>query len=272
MSWHLTEQLAQGYVDGDVRGARAASVEAHVLTCDICQSMVGKAAPTSRLQAIWSEVEEEVDAPRSTWVERLLTRLRLPDTDARLVAAAPSLHASWLDSLVAVLAFAAWASNVGGRGLMLFLIIAPLVPVAAVAGAYGPRIDPTYEFAAASPYPGFRLVLLRACAVVLTSGALAVIASAFVPDARVAAAWMLPCLALVSLALALARWLPLPVSAGAVGAAYALPLLTVLYVGDDVVDVVQSGVLQVVAAAVALAALMVMTTDPQLRAALRRNP
>jgi hypothetical protein len=40
MSWHVPEQLAVAYVGGDVQGARAASVEAHILTCDICRSLV----------------------------------------------------------------------------------------------------------------------------------------------------------------------------------------------------------------------------------------
>jgi Putative zinc-finger len=272
MSWHIPEPLAQAYVDGDVQGARAASVEAHVMACDVCRSLVGSAVPTDRLDAIWSEVEELVDAPRATWVERLLTGVGLPETDARLVAAAPSLHTSWFTAVVAVLAFGVWAGQAGGRGAVVFLIIAPLVPVLAVAGAYGPRVDPTYEVSVSSPYPTLRLVLLRATAVVLASGALAVVASTMVPDVNGAAAWLLPSLALVSLTLVLARWLPLPVAAGAVAVSYAVPLLAALYADADVLDVVRSASLQWTALAVGVAALVFMTADPQVRAALRRKP
>jgi hypothetical protein len=271
MSWHIPEPLAQAYVAGDVQGARAASVEAHVMACDTCRALVGGAVPTDRLEAIWSEVEEQVDAPRSSWVERLLTAVGLPETDARLVAAAPSLHASWFTALVAVLAFAVWAGQAGGRGAVVFLILAPLVPVLAVAGAYGPRVDPTYEVSVASPYPTLRLVLLRAAAVALASGMLAALASTLVPDIEVAAAWLLPSLALVSLTLVLARWLPLPVAAGGVAVSYAVPLLLALYADANVLDVVLSASLQWAALAVGVAALVFMTTDPQLRAALRRN-
>lgn len=271
MTWHIPETLAQAYVAGDVQGARAASVEAHVMACAPCRSLVGGAVSTDRLEAIWSTVEDEVDAPRATWTERLLTGVGMPETDARLVAAAPSLHASWFTAMVAVLAFAVWAGQAGGRGAVVFLIIAPLVPVLAVAGAYGPRVDPTYEVSVSTPYPTMRLVLLRSATVVLASGVLAILASTLVPDVSVAAAWLLPSLALVSLTLVLARWLSLPVAAGAVAVTYALPLLAALFADVDVLDVVLSAALQWTALAVGVVAVAFMTTDPQLRRVLRRT-
>ncbi len=271
MSWHVPEQLAVAYVDGAVQGARAASVEAHILTCPDCRSRVSAEAPGDRLADIWSGVVDEVDAPRRSWGERVLGAIGLPETDARLVAAAPTLRLSWLSSLTAVMVFAAWASNSTDRGIPLFLILAPVVPVLAVAGAYGPRVDPTYEISVASPYPTLRLVLLRSATVVAASGVLAVVASAFVPNGRVAAAWLLPCLALVSLTLLLARWVALPVAAFAVAATYALPLLVALVDGREVSSALLSPAAQWTAAAVALAALTVMTADPHLRAAMRRN-
>lgn len=271
MSWHVPEPLARDYVAGDVQGARAASVEAHVIACDTCRSLVGGAVSTDRLQGIWSAVADQVDAPGTSIVERALGRVGLSDTDARLVASAPTLRASWFSAVVAVLTFAVWASQAGERGLVVFLIVAPIIPVLAVAGAYGPWVDPTYEVSVASPYPALRLVLLRSAAVVLTTGALSALASTFVPDADTAAAWLLPSLALVSLTLVTARWLPLPVAAGAVATTYAVPLMAGLYVDADVRDVVASTALQVTALGVGLAALVFLTTDPQLRAALRRT-
>jgi hypothetical protein len=271
MSWHVPEQLAVAYVDGAVQGARAASVEAHILTCPDCRSLVNADVPVDRLAAIWSSVVDEVDAPRRSWVERSLSSLGMSQTDARLAAAAPTLHLSWLSSLVAVLIFAAWASNTTERGAVLFLIVAPVVPVLAVAGAYGPRIDPTYETSVASPYPTLRLVLLRSATVVVASGLLAVTASAFVPSGHVAAAWLLPCLALVSLALLLARWVALPVAAFGVAALYALPLLLAFVNGRELSAALLSPALQWTAAAVAMAALSALIADPHLRTVLRRN-
>jgi hypothetical protein len=254
-----------------VQGARAASIEAHVMACESCRKLVATAVPDTRLQSIWKAVEDRVDAPQRSWSERLLSTLGMADSDARLVAAAPALHLSWMTSLAAVLIFAVWASNTSERGVTLFLIVAPIVPVLAVMGAYGPRIDPTYEMSVASPYPTLRLVLLRSATVVAVSGALALLASALVPQGQRAAAWLLPCLALVMLTLILTRWVPQPVAAAGVAAGYALPLLLALADDRDVSSVLTSTALQVTSVAIAGAALIVMTTDPQLRTALRRN-
>lgn len=271
MSWHVPEGLAVAYSVGEVQGARAASIEAHVMSCETCRSLVAAAVPDARLESIWTAVADKVDAPRSTWSERLLRAGGMSESDSRLVSAAPALHLSWLTSLAAVLLFAVWASNTSDRGATLFLIVAPVVPVLAVMGAYGPRIDPTYEMSVASPYPTLRLVLLRSATVVAVSGALALVASALVPQGQVAAAWLLPCLALVMLTLILTRWVAQPVAAGVVAAVYALPLLMALVNDRDVSSIVTSSALQLMAAAVAGAALIAMTTDPQLRTALRRN-
>jgi len=271
MTWHIPEPMALAYVSGEVQGARAASIEAHVMTCATCRSLVGREVPTDRLDAIWADVEELVDAPRPSWAERLLTRVGVPESDARLVASAPSLHLSWLTAVAGVLAFAAWASQNGDRGLVLFLIVAPIVPVVAVAGAYGRWIDPTYEVSVSSSYPTMRLLLLRAGAVVVASGVLAALASLLVPDARVAAAWVLPCLALVTVTLALSRWLPLLWSAAFVATCYVMPLLGGLHQDADVLAFVISRAAQLTALVVAAAAVTFMFTDPQLRAALRRS-
>ena len=272
MSWHVPEKQAEAYAHGAVQGARAASIEAHLLSCETCRTLVSAEVSPVRLQGIWSNVVDEVDAPRRTWSERLLGAIGLPETDARLVAAAPSLRASWLVSLAAVLLFATWASNASQRGVILFLILAPVVPVLAVAGAYGPRIDPTFEMSVASPYPTLRLVLLRSATVVAVSGALALAASAFVPGGQVAAAWLLPCLALTALTLVTARWVPLPVAAVGVAAAYVLPLLAASMNGRDVSTVLMSAAVQWSAAAVAVGAALVLTVDPHVRTALRRSP
>ena len=271
MSWHIPESMAAAYVAGEVQGARAASIEAHVMTCSECRARVGGGVAVDRLDAIWSAVEDAVDAPRPSLVERFLRVIGLSDTDARLVAVAPSLHLAWLSAIVAVLALAVWASQSGERGLGMFLIVAPLVPVAAVAAAYGSWADPTYELSVSSPYPTLRLLLLRSAAVTTASGLLATAASLFVSDLRAAAAWVLPSFALVTLTLVLSRWLPLLWAAGAVCALYAVPLLAALNAHADVFDIVISRGLQWTALAVACVSVAFLAGDPQLRAALRRN-
>ena len=67
------------------------------------------------------------------------------------------------------------------RGLALFLVVAPLIPVAGVAAAFGPGLDPTWEITVAAPGGGFRLLLLRAAAVFATTFAMASVASLALP-------------------------------------------------------------------------------------------
>ncbi|MCZ3388926.1 MAG: hypothetical protein LH645_07320 [Actinomycetia bacterium] len=271
MSWHVSEQLVTSYVTGELQGARATSVEAHVMTCSLCRNAVNAEVSPERLRGIWSAVEDEVDAPRRSWAERVLTSFGMSDSDARLVSVAPSLHASWLLSLAAVLGFAVWASNAKSGGTALFLILAPIVPVLAVGGSYGRGIDPTFEVSVASPYPAMRLVMLRSTAVVAVSGALALVASFFVPTGGDAAAWLLPCLALLSITLVVARWFTLPIAAAGVAACYALPLLAALVNDRDVSRLLLSASLQWVALALVVGSFALLTHDPMIRSALRRN-
>lgn len=271
MSWHVSEQLVTSYATGQLVGARAASVEAHVMTCAECRSAVNAAVAPERMHGIWSAIEDEADMPRRSWAERVLASLGMSDSDARLVSVAPSLHASWLLSLAAVLAFAVWASNSQSGGTTLFLILAPIVPVLAVGGSYGRWIDPTFEVSVASPYPTMRLVLLRSTAVVAVSGALALVASLFVPSGGNAAAWLLPCLALLSITLVVARWFALPLAAAGVAACYSLPLLGALVNDRDVAGLLLSTSLQWAALALSVGCCALLTHDPMLRSALRRN-
>ena len=77
-------------------------------------------------------------------------------------------------------------AQTGDRGIGLFLALAPVLPVAGVAVAFGPRTDPLHEVAVAAPYSSFRLLLLRSAAVLTTSLLLAVPAAALLP----ATAWV----------------------------------------------------------------------------------
>lgn len=271
MSWHISERLAVAYVDGAVDGARAASIEAHVLNCAACRGLLAPAAPTDRLAAIWAEVEEEVDAPRPTWIERLLCRCGMSAEDARLLAAAPSLQLSWLASLVAVLAFAVAAAQSSERGALAFLVLAPLAPVVAVAGAYGRGVDPTYEVTRSTPYPAYRLLILRVTAVVVVALLVTCVLALLVTDSWVAVAWLLPCLAMVSLALFLSRWIDLTVAAVGVGSVYVVVVGATFATDAQVRDLYQP-TMQLLAAAVATACTLLIVASPHNRTAFRRIP
>lgn len=268
MTWHLDPAWVRDYADGALGGARAASLEAHVVTCAGCRDLMAAAAPTARLAAVWAGVEERVDAPRRTWAERLLLQLGVSEHDARLLAAAPSLQLSWLLALTVVLAFAATAASADDRGLRFFLAVAPLVPVLGVAGAYGRGIDPTYETTRATPYPSYRLLLLRVVAVLAVSlvvtGAFALLVTGGWP----AAAWLLPSLAMVGVVLVLTRFVELPVAAAAVAGTYLLALASVVASRGEVVDLfARSG--QLVSLAVVLLCLALVLSPSRLTS-LRR--
>jgi len=216
-AWHADTATLRRYAGGGLPPAASASVEAHLLGCAHCRARVAEAVPVPRLAAIWAEVADAVDSPRRTPAERVLLRLGVRDHTARLLAATPSLTTSWLLSVAAALAFALAAAQSGPRGVLLFLALAPVLPVAGVALAYSRGGDPTYDVALAAPYPAFRLVLLRTAAVLVTTLALVGLASLALPAAPdVAAAWLLPALALTGTTLALSARVPAPAAAGAV--------------------------------------------------------
>lgn len=205
-TWHLDPELLDGYAEGrPLSPALTASVEAHLQGCAPCQARLAPAVDAPRLDAVWAGVTDALDAPRVPLVERLLTEVGIPPDTARLVAVTPSLQLSWLTGTTVALLMALALAQTGERGIGLFLALAPVLPVAGVAVAFGPRTDPLHEVAVAAPYSSFRLLLLRSAAVLTTSLLLAVPAAALLPaTAWVAAGWLLPALALTCTALALA--------------------------------------------------------------------
>lgn len=135
-------------------------------------------------------------------LEAALVRIGFRDHAARLLAATPALRGSWLGSQTLVLGFAVVASR--ARGLTPFLVLAPLLPLAGIAAAYGPHADPIHEISRAAPTSTFRLVLWRAAAVLSTTAALAAVAGVAIPPRTwMTAAWVLPSLAVTITSLAL---------------------------------------------------------------------
>jgi len=217
--WHVDEETLARYARGQGPLSLGASVEAHLLSCARCRDLLTPAVELDRLESLWDDVVERVDAPRPGTVERLLRLARVSEDTARLLAATPSLRTSWLLALAAVLVFAAVASDVHDRGTLFFLTIAPILPVAGVAAAFHRGLDPAYEIGLAAPYSQFKLLLLRSAAVTAVTCAAALVAGLLLPErALTAAAWLLPALALTSLTLVLARRVDVVYAAASVGA------------------------------------------------------
>jgi signal transduction histidine kinase len=147
---------------------------------------------------------------REPSLDRALMRLGVHDDAARIIAATPSLRASWLIAASLAVVFAIWGEHADPHVLAVMLILAPVLPVAGVAAAYGPWADPMYEVTQATPASGFRVLLLRSMAVLLAAVVLVSAAAIALPGAGLTAvAWVLPALGLCSASLMLATFVPL---------------------------------------------------------------
>ncbi|MEP7018545.1 MAG: zf-HC2 domain-containing protein [Actinomycetota bacterium] len=206
--WHADDDLLTRYVHGTVGPLDGVSLEQHLTGCADCRVRIATHVDVAPLELVWTRVREQVQAPAPSLVERLLTRFGVSEPDARIVAVAPSLRTSWLLGLAVTLGFVGLGTANGGtRGLTFFLLVAPLVPVAGVAFAYGPDVDPSYEVSVAVPYSAARLLLLRTAAVLATSLPLVLMAALLVPGLSwTAVSWLLPALAFTAVILAVSTW------------------------------------------------------------------
>lgn len=208
-TWHADTDVLHRYARGDVDPARAYSLEAHLLECASCRHALAPAVDADRLDQSWNGLAAALDAPRPGLAERALGAVGIRDDTARLLAATPTLRLSWVVGVVLALGFAVAAAH-GGQGersLLLFLIVAPLLPVAGVAAAFTRRLDPTYDVALAAPLPAFHLLLIRSTAVLGTTLAVATVAAVGLPDPGwIVAGWLVPAVALTVVSLAAATF------------------------------------------------------------------
>ncbi len=166
-------------------------------------------------------------------VATLLARVGIREHVARQLAATPSLRLSWLAAVAFAVLFSFGAAGGGPRATLAFLIVAPLLPVAGVAAAYGSWADPMYELTRAAPVSGIRTLLLRASVVLVSTVLIVGVASLLFPDAdRAAASWLLPSLALTLACLALSTF---------VAPTLAAVVVTTLWIGAVIAVAVRSG-------------------------------
>ncbi len=270
--WHLDEELARRYAENRVPGMLATSVEQHLASCPACRALLRPAMPTARFTAVWAEVLERVEAPAVGRLERLLRRTGLNEPTARLVAVTPLLRTSWLAGTALVLMLALLAAETGAQAVALFLVLAPVLPVAGVALTFGPAADPAHEIVAGTPYSPVRLLAVRALVVVSSTFLPAGVAAALLPvDVGLAIAWLLPALALTVGTLALSTRLAPHVAASALGVGWVSVVLYGVARHDPYLaaaPVVQLACL----AGLALAAAVLLFRSQDLAEILRRIP
>lgn len=259
---HTDFAVIDSYAAATLDPVRAAGLEAHLVACEECRAVLARRVSlTTRphLEQIWDGIVDHLDAPRVGPVERALRAAGLPEHTARLLAATPALHASWLLAVSALLAFTVFAAHAAAGGALAFLALAPLLPLAGVATAYGPGVDPTYEIGMAAPLSSFRLLLVRAAAALVASVFLVGLAAVALPSVTWSAAvWLLPSLALSLVSLALGAVVNPLWASGGIGIGW-LAVVTTIASGKTPADAIFGHIAQVTWAVLAVVAAIVIT-------------
>jgi hypothetical protein len=235
---HVAVGELSRYAAGLLPEVEESLLEEHLLSCAACRGLVPSvgAVDGQRLDVVWADVVDILDRPRLSVVERALHRLGVRQETSRLIAAAPSLRIPWLVAIAGCLLLAVAAANTGGaRGSWLFLTLAPLMPVAGVAAAYGPHVDACWELARATSYSLARLCLVRVTAVLCSTLPLAVLVGLLLPGSAwwVAAVWLLPALAFVMVTLWAATYVDALFAAGVLAAGWAAVTTSAMWHHSD---------------------------------------
>jgi hypothetical protein len=192
--------------------------------------------PHEVVDRAWSAIRAHVETPRRSLPERLINRLGISTETARLLVAVPAFRGAWLLGLFLVTLFAGLAALFTGKyGLVLFLIVAPLAPVAGVAASFGGDADPCHELVTVTPHPAVRMLMLRTAGVLVTSLPITVLAGLALPGpAWLGVAWLTPAAAGVALTLLLTPLFGSTVTATTLGAFWSVGVVTAARVSDPV--------------------------------------
>ena len=223
--WHVDERLWAAYAQGRLDIVAEASVDAHVTGCATCREAAGTLVAPAELALLWETVRSEVTRPRLPWTLRWLRRVGVPDDDLVLLAASDGLALPWALAVAGALACAVLTGLVPARQDVSFLLLAPLIPVLAVAAAYD-AIDPLRGLAAATPYSKLRLAMMRTTATLVVALPVVLAVGMAVPGLEpLAWTWLLPSLAMTTTTLVLVTWLAPWAACGVVAATWAAVVL-----------------------------------------------
>jgi hypothetical protein len=271
-TWHIDVSILESYAAGGSTPVGGASVEAHLMECRECGALLRELMPSEPLDRAWRAIRAHVEEPRAGLVERLLGALGMSWESARLLAAVPAFRGAWLLGVFTVLVFAGAAAVLAeDTGPTLFLIVAPLIPVAGVAASFGGDADPAHELVTVTPYSSLRMLLLRTAGVLATSVPVTVLLGLVLPGpAWLAVAWLTPAVAGVALTLAVSPYFDTLMTAAVLGVVWSSAVLSAYRLGDPVEAV--EPLMQLVLAAVALMALAVVVLRSPSLDLLGRNP
>ncbi|GAA1973241.1 hypothetical protein GCM10009798_38080 [Nocardioides panacihumi] len=254
--WHVDATALAAYAEGRCTPVAGASVEAHLMRCRSCTAGLRGLMPEEPVERAWRAVRAHVEEPRAGAIERLLRLVGVSAESARLLGAVPAFQGAWVLGLFSITVFAGVAAVFAGDlGMSLFLIVAPLAPVAGVAASFGGDADPAHELEVATPYSSLRLLLLRTAGVLATSVPVAMLLGLGLPGpAWLAVAWLTPALTGIAITLALSPYVGTTTTAAVIGAAWSLGVLMADRAGEP--ETVVEPAMQLVLAALAVIALV----------------
>lgn len=268
MTWHVDEQAAQRYVGRGLDATSASSIETHLVNCGECRARIGGAVDPELLSFVWSEISDALDQPHLGWVERGLRRFGCSDSTTRIVVATTRARYSYLIAVLLSLAVAVAASlSHRDSEFAAFLMLAPIGPLVATAGAFGSWADPAHPLLAAAPTPTLRIVLVRSAASVVPAIALTAMSTPILLDRGwMAMAWLLPSLALTIAALMLSTWFEVEIATALVGAIWLVLPILIQFPSRRLLDVF-AGQIQLVSIGISAVGVLTMmlrrpTFDP----------
>lgn len=218
--FHVDAAVLAAYGEGRLADVDAWSVEAHLDRCVVCRTSIASDVSTaSVVEAVAVSLGGRL--PRQGRVRRATgwRRVRV------LAGAGPAARAAWLLSVaVTGVLTAGLAVSPTVVPPWLLLLIAPALPAVGTALSYGPRTDPLHELVAGTPQGGLRIVLWRTLTVLAVAAPVAVLAGA-VTGIGTPGLWLLPCVALTVLTLALGSLIEPAYAALVVAGAWAVVVL-----------------------------------------------
>lgn len=222
MTWHIVDDQLDDYLDDRVDPPAAASVEAHLITCADCRVRRASRTPATALAASWRGVERRIDAEPVSAMAQLLSRLGVDERHQRLLAPTVPLRLAWLGAIAVALASGALLVRdlPGGAslGVLVYLTVAAIVPLAAVAASLSTVSEPAPEVAVAAPLSAVQVTGLRASVVLAATVAIALLAGMLLPGPWTQAGlWLLPSLAMCAVATALSGRMGAATAATAAG-------------------------------------------------------
>ena len=195
------------------------------MACAECRRQLTAAADPALAAASWAAIADRIDRPRPRAGRAgAATGSGSAATSPACSAATPALQAAGLVAVVRPRRRRRGAVARRPTPTGPFLVLAPLVPLAAVAASFAPAADPAGE--AGVGHPAARRRARRPARhrhPRASASSLARSAALALPDlGPAAAAWVLPALALALGALALGTWLRVEVAVGSLGRGWLL--------------------------------------------------